>query len=152
MFLVLSSKPPPDVTSCTELPEEALAKGETAVDTVGKLEASLYGARDASANRQEEVNKSVQGWGFTAGRYNPCAYFHKKKGIRCLVHGDDFVCAGSPMNLVWLEGKLRERFEIKVTTVGLDSAAGEVKEATILNRIGQQKPHGSMRRTSGTLS
>ena len=28
---------------CVELPEEALAAGETVADTVGKLKASLYG-------------------------------------------------------------------------------------------------------------
>ena len=33
---------------CVELPEEALTNGETTLDTVGKLEASLYGTRDAS--------------------------------------------------------------------------------------------------------
>ena len=32
---------------CVELPEEALGKGETSQDTVGKLLASLYGTRDA---------------------------------------------------------------------------------------------------------
>ena len=31
---------------CVELPEEALAAGETTFDTVGKLKASLYGTRD----------------------------------------------------------------------------------------------------------
>ena len=36
-----------------ELPEEAFAVGETSQDTVGKLLASLYGTRDASANWQE---------------------------------------------------------------------------------------------------
>ena len=38
---------------CVELPEEALTAGETVVDTVGKLKASLYGTRDASMNWQE---------------------------------------------------------------------------------------------------
>ena len=40
---------------CVELPEEALAAGETVMDTVGKLKASLYGTRDASTNWQEVV-------------------------------------------------------------------------------------------------
>ena len=33
--------------ACVELLEEALGEGETAADIVGKLKASLYGARDA---------------------------------------------------------------------------------------------------------
>ena len=65
---------------CAELPEEALEEGESAGDVVGKLMASLYGARDASAKRQEEVNKSLKQWGFKMRRYNPCAYFHKRTG------------------------------------------------------------------------
>ena len=44
---------------CVELPEEALAAGETVVNTVGKLKSSLYGARDASTNWQEEVAKCM---------------------------------------------------------------------------------------------
>ena len=35
---------------CMELPPEALQEGESPQDIVGKLLASLYGARDASAN------------------------------------------------------------------------------------------------------
>ena len=38
------------VCVCVELPEEALGGGETTADVVGKLMASLYGTRDASAN------------------------------------------------------------------------------------------------------
>ena len=48
---------------CVELPEEALAAGETTQDTVGKLKASLYGTRDASMNWQEEVAKCMSLWG-----------------------------------------------------------------------------------------
>ena len=48
---------------CVELPEEALAAGETSLDTVGKLKASLYGTRDASMNWQEEVAKCMVKWG-----------------------------------------------------------------------------------------
>ena len=44
---------------CVELPEDALAAGETAADTVGKLKASLYGTRDASMNWQEEISKCM---------------------------------------------------------------------------------------------
>ena len=75
-----------------ELPEEALSAGETVADTVGKLKASLYGTRDASMTWQEEVSKCMVRLGFNVGRYNPCMYHHPSRGLRCLVHGDDFVC------------------------------------------------------------
>ena len=45
---------------CVELLEEALAEGESAPEVVGKLEASLYGTRDASANWQDEVKKCMK--------------------------------------------------------------------------------------------
>ena len=79
---------------CVELPEEALAAGETVVDTVGKLKASLYGTRDASMNWQEEVSKCMMRWGFKVRRYNPCMYYNPIREMRCLLHGDDFVCVG----------------------------------------------------------
>ena len=88
---------------CVELPEEALEEGESTADVVGKLMASLYGTRDASANGQEVVNKSMKQWGFKMGRYNPCTYLHKGRGVRCLVHGDDFVCVGSVEDLRWFK-------------------------------------------------
>ena len=56
---------------CVELPEEALAAGETTFDTVGKLKASLYGTRDASMNWQEEVAKCMVRWGVQSRKIQP---------------------------------------------------------------------------------
>lgn len=120
---------------CVELPEEALSEGESATEAVGKLMASLYGTRGASANWQEEVAKSMGQWGFIAGKYNPCTFLNEERGMRCLVHGDDFVCAGEVEQLEWFKKKLKERFEIKSTTVGMDQSAGEVREARILHKV-----------------
>ena len=103
---------------CVELPEEALAAGETTQDTVGKLKASLYGTRDATMNWQEEVAKCMLLWGFRTCKFNPCLYMHPGRELLCLVHGDDFVCVGSSSNLVWLKGQLEERFEIKTKLMG----------------------------------
>ena len=108
---------------------------ETTQSTVGKLLASLYGARDASANWQEEVARCMREWGFKVWRFNPCMYQHPSKQIRCLVHGDDFVSVGDPENLKWMKDKLNARFEIKTTTVGSNEKNGEAKEARILNRV-----------------
>ena len=107
--------------------------GETVADTVGKLKASLYGTRDASINWQEEVAKCMVSWGFEVGRYNPCMYYSATHEIRCLVHGDDFVCVGEAEKLRWLEGCLKKRFEIKSKMMGL--LEGESREERILNRV-----------------
>ena len=112
---------------CVELPEEALVNGETTQSTVGKLLASLYGTRDASANWQEEVAKCMAEWGFVTGRYNPCMFHHPDKGIACLVHGDDFVSVGNHAQLDWLKNKLKGRFEIKTKLVGKGTTPGEVE-------------------------
>ena len=120
---------------CVELPEEALGRGESTQDTVGKLLASLYGTRDASANWQEEVAKCMAEWGFVTGKYNPCMFYHPGRGIACLVHGDDFVSVGEHVDLDWMKEKLKERFEVKTKLVGGEATQGEVREARILNRI-----------------
>ena len=101
------------------------------MSTVGKLLASLYGARDASANWQEEVIRCMREWGFDVSRFNSCMFQHESKQIRCLVHGDDFVCVGQPEDLKWLKAKLSLRFEIKTSMVGMNAQDGEIREARI---------------------
>lgn len=128
---------------CVELPEEAIEEGESAADVVSQLMASLYGTSDASANWQEEVNKSMKQWGSEMGKRNPCTYFYAKRKLRCLVHGDGFVCAGGVEDLKLCKARLQERFEIKRATVGTDEAAGEIREARILNRIIRVTEDGS---------
>ena len=116
---------------CVELPEECKVDGEG--DMVGYLVKSLYGTRDAAANFQAEVAKFMVGIGFERGRYNVCTFLHRTRGIKCLVHGDDFVSSGGREALEWMRGKLSERFEIKTKKVGLGPQ--EVKEARVLNRV-----------------
>ena len=127
---------------CVELPAEALAGHDKMEDVVGKLIASLYGTRDASANWQEEVAKCMKEWGFITGRYNPCMFQHPTRKILCLVHGDDFVSTGSADDLAWLKAKLQKRFEVKTQVVGDRADLGEVKETRILNRIVRVTPRG----------
>ena len=67
---------------------------------------------------------------------------HLSKKIRCLVHGDDFVCVGRPEGLTWLRAKLSTRFQIKTTTVGTNAHDGEVREARILTRVIRISPEG----------
>jgi len=71
---------------CLELPLEEGARP----DEVGILKKSLYGTRDASANFQMEVKIVLTKAGFRQVKYNPSLYYHIERGIRTLVHGDDF--------------------------------------------------------------
>ena len=108
----------------------------------GEVKSSLYGARDASTNWQEEVAKCMAEWGFVTGRYNPCMFHHPSRKILCLVHGDDFVSVGEDDQLEWLKKKLQERFEIKTKLVGDGGTNGEVSEARILNRVIRRTSEG----------
>ena len=50
-----------------------------------------------------------------------------------LVHGDDYVSAGEPEDLNWLEGELKRQYEIKTQRAG---RYGEPDvEVKVLNRI-----------------
>ena len=51
-----------------ELPKE---EGEGA-EWCGKLEFSMYGTRDAAKNWAAEVERTMEGLGFTTGMHNPC--------------------------------------------------------------------------------
>ena len=62
---------------------------------LGKLRLSLYGTRDAAANWQRCVSDHLVSLGFKAGLSNPCVFWHPGRGIRTLVHGDDYASTGS---------------------------------------------------------
>ena len=118
---------------CVELPAEALAEGESSADTVGYLQLSLYGTRDAAANFQNEVRQFMEGAGFVQSCYCPQVYWHRSRGLKVLVHGDDFVTVGERCNVHWFRDRLGQRFEIKTKIVG--DARGEETEHRILGRI-----------------
>ena len=62
---------------------------------VGKLKVCLYGTRDAALNWAETLSAHLVRLGFTRGVGHPCVYVHKEKGIRTLVHGDDYFSSGT---------------------------------------------------------
>ena len=80
-----------------ELPPEDLDESE--VDCVGLLLKSLYGTRDAAKNFQEEVKRFLIGLGLNIGKYNTSTFFHAKRNLKLLVHGDDFVSTGTRKGL-----------------------------------------------------
>ena len=79
---------------CVELPSEAVSEREKKLDLVGHLKMSLYGTRDAAMNWQEEIARQMHSWGFSRGKYNPWLYENQSRGLKTLVHGDDFMSVG----------------------------------------------------------
>ena len=119
-------------TVCVELPAEAKGPDES-TDTVGFLQMSLYGTRDAAANFQEEVRKTMVHLGFKQSRYNPSIYQHKARRLITLVHGDDFISSGSRPDARWFKSALEGRFEIKTKVIG--TGVDESREERVLNRV-----------------
>ena len=131
---------------CVELPAEV--KETAGEDAVGLLQMSLYGTRDAAVNFQEEVARFMAGIGFARGRYNPCTYYHSRRRLKTMVHGDDFVTSGERGEAKWFLEKLKGRFEIKTKIIG--RGVDEAQEGRVLNRILRAAPKdGSMNRTRG---
>ena len=73
----------------------------------------------------------LQKLGFEQGVGHPCVFVHKGRGIKTLIHGDDYCSSGFREDLEWLEQKLKERFEIKTQKLDENDNA----EGKILNRI-----------------
>merc|ERR1712197_86486 len=73
-----------------------------------RLVRSLYGTRDAPALWEAYAAAQLQALGFERGRSNACVYYHRRRGLRCLVHGDDFVATGLAQHLEWLHQELEK--------------------------------------------
>ena len=95
-----------------ELPPERQRPGER---KCARLLKSLYGTRDAASNWAEQYSSVLTDSGFTRGRSNPCLFHHSSRGITTLVHGDDFLSAGKPQDLAWLETNIAAHMEIKTS-------------------------------------
>ena len=113
-----------------ELPPEDPDYGS---DKIGKLRLCLYGTRDAAKGWQETLSEHLISVGFTRGVGHPSVFHHKGRGIKTLVHGDDYVSSGLAADLDWLEGELSKAYEIKTQRLGLGVKCK--KEGKVLNRI-----------------
>ena len=120
-------------TVCVELPPEALSEANPDQNMVGLLQMSLYGTRDAAANFQDEVRRFMSGAGFQQSLYNPQVYWHKGRGLKTLLHGDDFITTGTRQQARWFRKMLEARFDIKTAVIG--DGLDEVCEDRVLGRI-----------------
>ena len=101
-----------------------------------RLVRSFYGTRDAPALWEAYAAAQLQALGFHRGRANACVYYHRRRGLRCLVHGDDFVVTGARQHLEWLHRELERTILLKrVGVLGLDPAAGDTQEVRVLSWV-----------------
>jgi hypothetical protein len=125
-----------DRTVFTQLPPEEASAGYCA-----RLVRCLYGTRDAPKRWEAFLAEQLVAIGFAKGRASPCCYFHAALGVRCIVHGDDFVLSGSAAALDSVKASMHARFLLK--ELGrLGGGVGELKELRVLNRVIRWTPGG----------
>ena len=99
-----------------QIPSEDAQPGEEGV--CGKLNYSMYGTRDAAQNWQAEYSQRLIESVSTGGAASPFVFHHSERGIRTLVHGDDYVSVGHPKQLEWMEKQLKEKYQMKNAATG----------------------------------
>ena len=72
----------------------------------------------AAQNWRKKVQETMATLGFSIGKASPVLFHHPQRGLKCLVHGDDFVVSGEPVDLVWMRNELESNLEINATMLG----------------------------------
>ena len=114
-----------------KLPDEDVEPGDEG--KCGKLLMSMYGTRDAAQNWSMEYSATLVKDGYVQGKANPCLFWHPKRDISVMVHGDDFVAVGTESDLRSTRATLENKYKIKVETLG--KGPGCKDEVRILNKI-----------------
>ena len=97
----------------------------------GRLRVSLLGTRDAAANWEDAYAKVLTEHGFARGVASPRSFCCKERGIKVVVHGDDFLSGG--LNANGIAGKVVDKhFEAKHTVMG--ESRSLKKSIVMLNR------------------
>jgi hypothetical protein len=111
-----------------DLPPERYKPGKCA-----RLKFTLYGMRQASRNWEDEYGQTLRQSGFDVGKASGSTFFHRDRGVRVVVHGDDFVSTGSIEDLRWTEELLKAKYPLECKGIfGMEP--DDLKEATLLNR------------------
>ena len=92
-------------------PSEDQEKGQEGI--CGRLSFSLYRNRDAAQKGFDAYSKQLIEIGFKQGTTSPCTFYHPQSPIRTYVHGDDYVSAGQPPQLKWLQNQLEKTYHVK---------------------------------------
>ena len=72
--------------------------------------------------------------GFMQGMASSCVFYHAKRKLRTVIHGDDFTTLGYDADLDWYREQVKKRLEIKEKG-RMGPAKGDVKTMRVLNRI-----------------
>ena len=93
-----------------ELPKEA----NCAHDECGKLVHWLYGCRKAGQAWEDHYAEVLAQAGFERGTASPVTFWHARRMMWCVVHGDDFSFVGYDSDLDFIEDVLKSEYEVKI--------------------------------------
>ncbi len=128
----------PEDPTYVELPAEDSDHGTMC----GLLLKHMYGTRRAADGWHcEYAGRLVNELGFEVGDASACVFYHKARGIRCSVHGDDLTAVGEKRHLDWYRQELEKLYELKEAH-RLGPGPADDKEATVLNRVVRWTPEG----------
>ena len=114
-----------------ELPEEM-----NKPNMCGRLLRALYGYGTRQAGRawEEEYTRTLRRVDFQREKCKPCMYYHPRRDVRFLVHGDDFTVAGNDSEHKYVGEVFHNQYKTKVRGI-LGPDLHDMKAMTILNRI-----------------
>ena len=112
-----------------QLPEEESSPGMCA-----KLVKAMHGTIYVAQNWAWASRSAHEEWGFQVGKSSPCVVYHPTRGIRLVVHGDDFTALGYEADLDWYNKVLTQKFEAKVKG-RLGPGKTDEKSKRVLNRV-----------------
>ena len=82
----------------------------------------MYGTRDAAANWAAEYGATLVAAGYVQGIASPCIFHNVQHDSTIMVHGDDFVGVGNPIELGRIRAALEDKYKLKVEMLSGDKA------------------------------
>ena len=107
---------------------------------MGKLARALYGTRDAPLAWLTVVRSDMKEMGLEECKVTNGVFTHPERGLRAVVHVDDFPLSGKGHQLQWFRDHLTKMYELKVQVAGW--AHGDVKELQFLGKVIRLTPTG----------
>ena len=101
---------------------------------LGKLSLCLYGTRDAATTWQETLSKHLEQICYVRGAGHSCVSYHRARGLKTLVHGDDYVTSCPLTQLRCLKKQLEKQYACKSQEL-FPGHDGSLSEGKVLNRV-----------------
>ena len=79
-----------------------------------KLDHWLYGCRKAGQAWEDHYSQVLFDAGLERGTASPVTFWHERRSMWCVVHGDDFSFVGYDSDLDFIVKVLQQEYEIKV--------------------------------------